>query len=80
METFYTVNSIRIKAEDGSFVTTTQNQEADSTVSPKDWAYQKFFSILGTNWNDSTYSYLGVYIIRSDGVVIESKVRDSRSE
>ena len=80
MTNFYNMILIRIKAEDGSYSPAIYSQEADNTIDPKDWAYQKFFAVLSSNWIDTTFSYVAGYIVRSDGVVIESKVRDSRSE
>lgn len=78
MENFYQIVLIKVKASDGSYNNPVFSQEANSTLSPIDWAYGKYFSTLSTYWNDSTWSYIAAYMIRSDGHVIESKCVDRR--
>lgn len=80
MDTFYLVVLIKKNAEDGSFNNPIHTQPTTDNTNPLDWAYGKYFACLSTYWNDTTWSYIACYIIRSDGVVIEGKTRDSRTE
>lgn len=41
-------------------------------------AYKRFYSILGTDVDTSTYAYEMVQIVREDGVTIASQVIDNR--
>ena len=65
---FYSVVMVRIKTEDNSY------DHVVKTYNDIDEAYTMYFSYLSSNWTKSSlYSYVAVYIIRSDGVTIEGK-------
>lgn len=81
----YFVTELKQKASDGEYVSNVYHYddiEADGNtpaLSAEDQAKEKYYEVLGTYWNDDTYDYIAVNIIRvMDNVCIMGSYKDTR--
>ena len=72
MNTIYTMALFRRKT-DGTYSNAVKHFDDHTT------ALKSYFTNISTNIENSEYDYVAVYLIRSDGVMIEGRVFDNRT-